>query len=50
MTRAESTAATRQAIVEAAARNETTRAGTGCGSCLPEVKILLSPVPQRSAR
>ena len=41
---------TRQAILDAASRNETTRAGTGCGSCLPEVKTLLSPVPQRSAR
>jgi assimilatory nitrate reductase catalytic subunit len=41
---------TRQAILDAAARHETTSAGTGCGSCLPEIKTLLSPVPQRSAR
>jgi assimilatory nitrate reductase catalytic subunit len=40
---------TRQAILDAAARGETTRAGTGCGSCIPEVKSLISPVPQRSA-
>jgi len=41
---------TRQAILDAAARGETTRAGTGCGSCLPELKSLLIPVSQRSAR
>ena len=41
---------TRQAILDAAARNEPTRAGSGCGSCLPEVKTLLSLPAQRSAR
>jgi assimilatory nitrate reductase catalytic subunit len=41
---------TRQAILDAAARNEPTRAGTGCGSCLPEVKTLLTPQAHRSAR
>jgi assimilatory nitrate reductase catalytic subunit len=41
---------TRQAILDAAARGETTRAGTGCGSCIPEVKNLLTPLAQRSAR
>ncbi len=41
---------TRQAILDAAARGDTTRAGTGCGSCIPELKNLLSPVPHRSAR
>jgi assimilatory nitrate reductase catalytic subunit len=40
---------TRQAILDAASRNGSTRAGSGCGSCLPEVKSLLSLVPQRSA-
>jgi len=41
---------TRQAILDAASRGETSRAGTGCGSCLPEVNLLLSPLTQRSAR
>jgi assimilatory nitrate reductase catalytic subunit len=41
---------TRQAVLEAAARGETTRAGTGCGSCIPELKSLLPPPAQRSAR
>ena len=41
---------TRQAILDAAARGETTRAGTGCGSCLPELNHLLSPLSQGSAR
>jgi len=40
----------RQAVLDAAAKGETTRAGTGCGSCLPELKSLLSPILQRSAR
>jgi len=33
---------TQQAILDAAARGETTRAGTGCGSCIPEVNSLRS--------
>jgi assimilatory nitrate reductase catalytic subunit len=41
---------TRQTILDAAAKGETTRAGTGCGSCIPELKSLLTPVSQRSAR
>jgi len=40
---------TRQAIVDAAARGDITRAGTGCGSCIPELKNLLSPLSQGSA-
>jgi assimilatory nitrate reductase catalytic subunit len=39
---------TRQAVLDAAARGETTRAGTGCGSCLPELKSLLTPLVSRS--
>jgi len=40
---------TRQAILDAAGRGETTRAGTGCGSCIPELNTLLFPLSQGSA-
>jgi assimilatory nitrate reductase catalytic subunit len=40
----------RAAIIDAAARGDSTRAGSGCGSCLPEIKSLLTPQTQRSAR
>jgi assimilatory nitrate reductase catalytic subunit len=39
----------RHTVLAAAARGETTRAGSGCGSCIPELKSLLTPLQRKSS-